>query len=83
MKTYQLNNFIKGNSSSETQTKKGKPNYYKQKPRKSKTVSLEFIYGLQDNSKTEDKRSETGCDYQDEQQFLQEIGRVSARKKNS
>ena len=83
MKIYNVNNHTTGASFSKNQTKKGKPNYYKNKPQKSKTVSLEFIYGLQDNTETEDKCSEVGCNYQDEQKFLEEIGRLSSRKKNS
>ena len=56
--------------------KKGRVNYYKKKTPKCKTLTLQQIYGIQDNKKTEDERKKDWCGDKAQQEFLEKIGRI-------
>ena len=57
--------------------------YYTKKVPKCRSLTLEQIYGLPNNTKTKSKRKTTGSDPQEFIESLKEIGRIQERQKGN
>jgi len=56
--------------------------YYTKKVPKCRSLTLEQIYGVQNNIKTEKKRQAIGCDDKEFLKSLKEVGRFPKRQEN-